>query len=368
MGGAACRTEAAASHRGQSGARRRRDDRRVTDPSALRVVAPVTIRFAFARGRLARDEWEPAYRLSCGRLWWRCLRLAAKRGQLHPCAQRLAKHLSWHLGDGVTLTDIRPLLANYASYHHLSLRTAWTDWGRLVQAGWLSPTRAPANQGPSRLQGPGSGRAARYVLTAPDVLITQLRSRSCRPVATSLDTFSLKEASPSPSVPPRRQDQIRGGIPLCRPTPTQRREASALLAGCHEPWRRQRPNSKLLTRPNWQRLLPLVAQVQHLRPDVPLTAVLTDRVASARSLPDVLAWRLWRLLRQCRQHPHAPEESPQQPTACASTMTVVVTTDWQQHLPAVHALGGPAAVRAALEKSRPGANDHASPGRQWPAG
>lgn len=344
----------------------------------LLVVAPVTVRFAFARSRLTQDTWEPAYKLSSGRSWWRYVRLAAKRGQLHPCAQRLAKHLSWHLGDRCTLTEIRMLLAGYAAYHGLSLRTAWTDWGRLVEAGWLSPTRAPANQGRSRLQGPGSGRAARYVLTAPAALITQLRSRSCRSVATSLDTFSLEEASPSPSVPPHRQDQVKGWITLCSPTPTQRRDASALLAGCHERWRRQRPDSDLLTRPNWQRLLPLVAQVQRHRPNVSLTAVLTDRVASARSLPGVLTWRLWRLLRQTRPQNTRPEESPCQPIRGVRTGVrpygrpdgyqqpirspeeqphqrtplehIEEAPDWHQHLSVVRALGGPAAVRAVLEE------------------
>ncbi len=314
----------------------------------LLVVAPVTTRFTFARSRLARGAWESAYKLSSGHLWWRCVQLAAKRGQLHPCAQRLAKHLSWQLGDRCTLTEIRMLLGGYAAYHGLSLRTAWTDWGRLVAAGWLSPTRAPANQGPSRPQGPGSGRAARYVLTAPAALITQLRSRSCRLAVTSLDTFSLEEVSPSPSVPPRKLDQVRGWVTLCRPTPTQRREASALLAGCHEPWRHQRPDSKLLTRPDWHRLLPLVAQVQAQRPEVALSALLTNRVRSARSLPDVLAWRLWRLLRQSRTPSAQPETSPPQP---AHHTTGAQINNWQQYLPAVRALGGPAAVRAVLEEN-----------------
>ncbi len=320
---------------------------------ALLLAVPVTTRFAFARDRLARDAWEPACKLSSGRQWWRWVRLAAEQEELHPCAERLGKHLSWHLGDRCTLTDIRQLLGSYATYHGLSLRTAWTDWGRLVQAGWLAPTRAPANQGRSSPQGPGSGRTARYVLTAPDRVITGLRSRVSRQSVTSLDTFSLEEASPSPLVPPRRLDQVRGWITLCRPTPTQRRVASALLAGCHEPWRRQRPDSDLLTRPDWQRLLPLVAQVQAQRPEVALTAVLTHRVASARSLPDVLAWRLWRLLRASQQHSAPPKEPPRQYAVRTHRTTVADTDNWQQYLPAVRALGGPAAVRAVLEEKHP---------------
>jgi hypothetical protein len=353
-GGAACRTETVAAHRGRSGARRkRRHDHRTTDPLALPgllVVAPVTSRFAFARARLAQDGWRPAYKLSSGRSWWRCLRVSSSWGKLHPCAERLAKHLSWQLGDRVTLTDIRSVLGGYAAYHGLSMRTAWTDWGRMVAAGWLTPTRAPANQGPSRPQGPGSGRAARYTLTAPAQVITKLRSRSCQ-LVTALDTFSLEEASPSPSVPPHRQDHQRGWITLCSPTLTQRQDASALLAGCQEPWRRQRSNRDLLTRPDWQRLLPLVAQVQSQRPDVPLTAVLTDRVASARSLPGVLAWRLWQLLRQPRRQETRSEEPPRQPAPHTPRMTVEETEEWQQHLAVVRALGGPAAARAALAAS-----------------
>ncbi len=324
-------------------------------PPVLLAVAPPTTRFAFAKARLDQEAREPAYKLSSSRQWWRCLRLSCSRGELHPCAERLGKHLSWQLGGQVTLTDIRSVLGGYAVYHGLSIRTAWTDWGRLVQAGWLSPTCSPANQGRSSPQGPGSGRAARYVLTAPAALIRQLRSRSHRPAATapctsrcgtSLDTFSLEEASPSPSVPPLWQDHQRGWVTLCRPTPTQRREVSALLAGCHEPWRRQRPDGKLLTRPDWQRLLPLVAQVQAHRPDVTLTALLTDRVASARSLPGVLAWRLWRLLRQSRTPSAQPETSPPQP---AHHTTGAQINNWQQYLPAVRAVGGPAAVRAVLQ-------------------
>src|SRR5512135_1193645 len=131
-GGAACRTEVVSPHRGRSGARRQRHGHRATDPlvlPVLLVVAPVTVRFAFARTRLAQDAWEPAYKLSSGRSWWRCLRISSSRGELHACAERLGKHLSWHLGDGVTLTGIRFVLGGYAAYHGLSLRTAWTDWG-----------------------------------------------------------------------------------------------------------------------------------------------------------------------------------------------------------------------------------------------
>ncbi len=349
-GGAACRTEATSSHRGRTGARRQRHTHRTTDPlvlPALLVVAPVTVRFAFARARLAHDGWEPAYKLSSGRQWWRRLRISCSRGELHPCAQRLAKHLSWHLGDRVTLTDIRSVLTGYAAYHRLSMRTAWTDWGRLVAAGWLAPIRTPANQGRSRPQGPGSGRPAHYTLTAPAKVIRQLRSRSRQLAVTSLDSFSLEEASPSPSVPPRKQDPLRGWISLQDPTSMQRRGASALLVGCHEPWRRQRPDSKLLTRPDWLRLLPLVAHVQAQRPDVTLPAVLTNRVASARSLPDVLAWRLWRLLRASRSSDNASQYLATGTDRTSDEDTI----DWQDHLPAVRALGGPAAARDALVAS-----------------
>src|SRR5512143_1372091 len=148
-GGAACRGGTASPHRGRFRTRRRHAHR--TSDSlvlpALLAVAPSTVRFAFARDRLAQDTWVPAFKLSCGRSWWRCLRFSCSRGELHPCAERLAKHLSWQLGEQVTLTNIRSVLAGYAAYHHLSLRTAWTDWGRLVAAGWLAPTRAPASQG-----------------------------------------------------------------------------------------------------------------------------------------------------------------------------------------------------------------------------
>src|SRR5512135_158866 len=346
VGGAACRTEAAASHRGRPRIRRRRHERLVTDSlvlPGLLVVAPVTVRFAFARSRLAQDAWEAAYRLASGRLWWRCLRFASSRGELHPCRQRLAQHLSWQLGEQVTLTNIRSVLDHYAAYHQLSLRTAWTDWRRLVEAGWLSPTRAPANQGSSQPQGPGSGRAARYVLTAPAALVDQLRARSPRPAATALVTFSSQEAFPSPSVPPPRHDHRRGWITLRAPTMAERRDASALLAGCHPRWRHQRPEDSLLTRPDWHHLLPLVAQVQRQRPDVGLPTMLTDRVRSARSLPAVLAWRLWQLLRQPPPQ-HTPPEEPARPHPPPKH----VEESDDRHLAAVRTLGGPAAVRAAL--------------------
>lgn len=96
------------------------------------VVAPVTTRFAFAKARLEQGAWEPAYKLSSGHHWWRCLRFASSRGELHPCAERLGKHLSWHLGDRVSLMNIRVVVGGVTAYHHLSLRTAWTDWARLV--------------------------------------------------------------------------------------------------------------------------------------------------------------------------------------------------------------------------------------------
>lgn len=79
-----------------------------------------------------------------------------------------------------------------------------------------------------------------------------------------------------------------------------------------------------------------------------LVAVLTDRVASARSLSDILAWRLCRLLRQPRPQKTQPEEPARPPATHPRPSTVEEPEDWHQHRATVRALGGPAAVRAAL--------------------
>src|SRR5512135_260964 len=136
-------------------------------------------------------------------------------------------------------------------------------------------------------------------------------------------------------------------------TPTQRHDASALLAGCHQPWRRQRPDHALLTRTptgtdccRWSPRGPASGPTQPCRPCSP----------SARSLPAVLAWRLWQLLRELPPHSTPLTKSPTPPDP------VEDLDDWHQHLAAVHTLGGPAAARVALTTA---GRRSGSPARSW---
>ncbi len=89
---------------------------------------------------------------------------------------------------------------------------------------------------------------------------------------------------------------------------------------------------------------------QRHHPNLPLPAVLTDRVASVRSLPAVLAWRLWQLLHNHRPWETRLKEPPNQHT---QPEHVEDADDWHQHRQAVRTIGGPVAARAALHTAKP---------------
>jgi len=337
---------------------------RLVVPAGLRL-APATVRWACARAGYARGE-PPArsLRAPARDLWFRVVSLEASRDGVHPCALRMARHLSWHVDARQALERVPEVLEAYSARHEVSDRTAWTDLGRLVEGGWLAQTRTPANEGKG--QGPGTGRTARYVLaipaevaanlTDPPVLVpsgpaeqrsepapvsqepAQLRSG---PGMTSDEALLSREELQKPCSQDRKwrtSPDGRGWRSLPTPTLEQRRDASAILAGCHNRWRRQRLETALVNHADWDALLPLVAAAHAARPEVDLTEALSVGVRSARNLAGVLAHRCWKLILS-RPAPALP--------ALPSPPTSPSTTARQDFFPARNAVGA-AAARANL--------------------
>ncbi|MCC5581773.1 hypothetical protein IMZ11_39850 [Microtetraspora sp. AC03309] len=87
-------------------------------------------------------------------LWWRLVTLLRTRGnEIHPCALRMAQHLTHRADKTGHLTDIPAVLDAYSSRCGLSRRVGWTDFMRLVEAGLVRQVCAAAPE-----------RQARYVL------------------------------------------------------------------------------------------------------------------------------------------------------------------------------------------------------------
>lgn len=111
------------------------------------IPDPYWSRFAHYEGPDRYPSLPPA-------LWFRLVSLLRSRGELaHDCIARMARHLTAHCDERGRLVDVPELLATYGRRHGVTVRAAWNDWRRMVDARIIRQTVAAA-----------PGRQARYVL------------------------------------------------------------------------------------------------------------------------------------------------------------------------------------------------------------
>lgn len=279
-------------------------------------------------------------------VWWRVVRLFQARGVLASApALRMAQHLTWRADRAGRLADVAAAVRLYAVEHAVSVRTGWTDLGRLVDAGLVGQTAAAA-----------PGRAARYVLTVPAELLpddlpgelAEELTAVLRPVAelaeglAEVETVrvgSVTAAEPRECVvgcgslhtsptyarrsPPRSPRRPRNRTD--RPHPAGRsgdkrsnedREAAAVVQACRSSWVDQRgaagdPGADDLA-VMWQAVSgALSAGVA----SGDLVEALTDRVGTASDLVAVLVWRCRRLARAARPARRVPADEAGQRAA-----------------------------------------------------
>jgi hypothetical protein len=228
------------------------------------------------------------------RPWWRLVCLMRHGGVLvarggDACALRMARHLAARLGDQGVITDVPEVIRTYAAHHHVSERTAWADLGRLVDRCLLRQMQAAA-----------PGYPARYRLCAPAAVVAERMSApppelaSCVGLHTS--PFTREGYPPSRvggarlSIPADAQPGS-GGISI-----DERDSARALLRRC----------AVSPTLPGRIETMTAIA-LRHVPPSE-LAEVLTDRLAGARDVAGVLAWRLGRLIAAARRRTTVPAD------------------------------------------------------------
>jgi len=80
------------------------------------------------------------------------------------------------------------------------------------------------------------------------------------------------------------------------------------LSACLSGWRAQRGPAGIPAAPDLAEVTVLTALALHHIPPSEVTDLLTDRVASAASLPSVLTWRLGRVLAAARRRLQVPAD------------------------------------------------------------
>ncbi|MDR8415075.1 hypothetical protein MTP10_40890 [Nonomuraea sp. 3-1Str] len=272
-------------------------------------------------------------------LWWRLLRLLITRGEyLHPCAARLAKHLSLEADKRGRLVDIDEVLEKYAATHLLSKRVGWTDLDRLIAAGLVRQARRPA-----------PGIQARYVLAMdlaalpddlPKTLAAEVRRHIDNPItiAKGGQTKAMLDEGLAECEVVRygsavRREPImtalgcgrlhtspytREGLPPPQSQPSQKRQRPRLLPFQGRDFDEERGaalNFVKILAPEWARqragqvpsdaemgeLAHLVMLLLRHMPESEARELLTTQVASATDLCGVLRWRIGRTLAQLRR-------------------------------------------------------------------
>jgi hypothetical protein len=263
------------------------------------------------------------------------------RGQvLHPCARRMAQHLTHWADERGRLVNIPAMLDAYAARHDVGRRTAWHDFmERLVKARLVRQVFAAA-----------PGRPARYVLamdlvtSLPDDLpadlaaevrkfvddpIAAAKGRTTRAGedATLAECEVIREGSATgPKIASRlgcgrlhtSPYTREGSPPSPQPQPSRatRRPLSTLFSGqdlneekaaaldfvkiLTPDWARQR-GGQVLSEAEMAELAHLVALLLRHVPRREAAELLTVQVASAADLAGVLRWRIGRTLAGLRR-------------------------------------------------------------------
>jgi hypothetical protein len=258
------------------------------------------------------------------RLWCRLYRLMEHRGLLSDApALRMAAYLAdtdTVRRDGV-ISDVPAMLAGYMARCYVSKQTAYTDLGRLVRRGLVRQVQAaaPGYRARYRLAAPAAMVAASMPGLPPE-LARAIRqdpegSETPRPdrrragdgsgsACGGLDPSPyMREGSP-PSPPGDGHRGVqRRGWPCDRGEKITEEEldrARAVLKACAGEWRAQRGRGAELGELGRVEVLAMLA-MRHAPPGE-IIQLLTERVAGARDLAAVLAWRLGRVVDASR-HP-----------------------------------------------------------------
>ena len=295
-----------------------------------------------ARAAAARPRWctaeapppRPAYNGAAEaypgiarRAWWRLFCLLWHRGRIEdPWARRMARHLARVADTQGMITGLPDVMRSYAAREHVSVQTGYHDLRRLVLCGLVRQIQAAAPGYPARyrlsaptteipadlpadlaraIHGPsgpsgadrdaqsGSGDPAQARDAEPD-------EASCGGLDTSPLPYEGSPPSPCSADPGgsshRRQHRARGQIGS-----DERDHARAVLAASAGEWRAQRGRAPVPGCAELARVEAMTALALRHVPRGEVVQLLTERVASARDLPGMLAWRLGQALTAARR-------------------------------------------------------------------
>lgn len=138
------------------------------------------------------------------RLWFQWLSWKAGRDGAHPCAVRMARHLTYFADEKTgRITNIAAAIEVYAAHHMVSTRTAWTDRKRLMAGGWLREEVAPT-----------MGRKAVYRLCVDPPSTADLAEMPRALAHEFARHFGLPvaPATPAEAAPVLEEDQAAAGV------------------------------------------------------------------------------------------------------------------------------------------------------------
>ncbi|MEV4753031.1 hypothetical protein AB0K21_42370 [Streptosporangium sp. NPDC049248] len=270
--------------------------------------------------------------------------LQTRGERVHPCALRMARHLTHHADAAGHLADIPAVFDAYTAHHGFASRASghrigWTDLMRLVEAGLVRQVCAAAPE-----------RQARYVLAMdlavlpddlPSDLKDELRRHIDNPIAAAkgkqtrasidanlseceviregsatrpqainaasgcgrLHTSPYTREGLSPSHPSRLSQPSRRPRELpfgCKDRAEERAHAVDFVLGLQPRWARQRDGQVLGDR-EVAEVSYLVALLLRHMPESEAAELLCEQVASASDLAGVLRWRIGKVLGRARR-------------------------------------------------------------------
>lgn len=148
------------------------------------------------------------------RLWWRLVELLNARGELSPYARRMAKHVTHHATPRGRISGVEEsLIPGYKGRYGIGRRSAYTDLGRLVDAGLLRQVHAAC-----------PGRGVAYQLCVPERLPADLPASLAR----ELRKRWARPSKAARAAVRRAQVSADAAVRVASPLAEQHR----LLAGC----------------------------------------------------------------------------------------------------------------------------------------
>lgn len=266
--------------------------------------------------------------------------LLRARGTLaHECLHRMSRHVTAWCDERGRLLDIPEMLSAYARRHGVSLRTAWTDFRRMVNARVVRQTAAAA-----------PGRQARYILALdvadlpadlPADLGTEVRRFVDDPRAAAMgratraerhealaecevirvgsatrdepaetahgsgrlhtSPYTREGTPPSPhgARPERDRGPRRGGSR--EPGPLDLGPALYVVKAVRQKWKNSPTRRALPTEDDLSEVVRLVSLLLRYVPPGEAEELLTERTDSVRDLVGAARWRIGRALRGLRR-------------------------------------------------------------------